>query len=111
MAKPTTKAKKTTGKSKKEMYFPFGKENFIIIGIGIVVLIIGYIFLSQSPLDGTGPMVIAPIFLVLGYCVIIPYGILKKPKSEEPAVEETEAAPVQTSATTASGLSSNIKTS
>lgn len=112
MAKPVTKAKKTAGKSKKEMYFPFGKENFIIIGIGIVVLIIGYFFLSQSPADGTGPMVIAPVLLVLGYCVIIPYGILKKPKSEEKTAEETEAAPVQTAAVSnASNISSNIKTS
>ena len=111
MAKPVTKAKKTAGKQKKEMFFPFGKENFIIIAIGIVVLIIGYFFLSQNPPDGTGPMVIAPILLVLGYCVIIPYGILKKPKSEETATEEPEAVTAQTVSTTPSNISSNIKTS
>ena len=111
MAKPITKAKKATGKQKKEMFFPFGKENFIIIAIGIIDLIIGYFFLSQSPPDGTGPMVIAPILLVLGYCVIIPYGILKKPKSEESVAVETETIPAQTTVSAPSGISSNIKTS
>lgn len=118
MAKVTTKTKKAlakqpSAKQRKEMFFPFGKENFIIIGIGIVDLIIGYIFLAQGPLDGFAPMVIAPILLILGYCVIIPYGILKKPRKEieasgDFAVSSTAAAAAQTPQ--ASSISSNIKT-
>ena len=112
MAKVTTKAKKAPVKQKKEMFFPFGKENFIIIGIGIVDIIIGYIFLAQGPVDGFSPMVIAPILLVLGYCVIIPYGILKKPKAEiEPADDLTMPASQNvTAAQPAPQVSSNIKT-
>lgn len=107
-AKSTLKAKKTQVKQKKEFNFPFEKINFIIIGIGIAVLIIGYICLAQDSVDGFTPTVIAPILLVLGYCVIIPYGILKKPRK----VETTAVTPEQTTSTSApaSTVSSNIKT-
>jgi hypothetical protein len=50
--------------------------NYIIIGIGLLVIIIGYIMLSQNSVDGFIPTVLAPIVLVIGYCVIIPIGIL-----------------------------------
>ncbi|HOV98971.1 MAG TPA: hypothetical protein PK595_05320 [Bacteroidota bacterium] len=59
---------------------PFTKENYIILLIGLVVITLGYIALSQSPWDGTLPLVVAPILLVLGYCVIIPIGIIYRKK-------------------------------
>jgi hypothetical protein len=110
MAKITAKAKKGPFKQKKEMSFPLAKENFIIIGIGILDLIIGYIFLAQDSVDGFAPTVIAPILLVIGYCIIIPYGILKKPKSELENVAETEDNSTS-NVSIASPVSSNIKTS
>lgn len=82
---PKIKSKKTQiGKSKvkKEFSFPLEKENFMIIGVGILLLIIGYFLMSENSVDGFLPTVVAPILLVAGYCVVIPYGILKKPKSE-----------------------------
>jgi hypothetical protein len=39
-------------------------------------IVLGYIALAQEPWDGTMPLVVAPILLVLGYCVLIPIGIL-----------------------------------
>jgi hypothetical protein len=102
-----TKSKKIQSsklsKQKKEFSFPLEKENFTIIGLGIAVLIIGYILMSQNSVDGFLPTIIAPILLVAGYCVIIPYGILKKPKSQ--------AAAVETEITADTTASSNIKTS
>ena len=64
------------------MALPFTKRNYQILGLGLVVIILGYVALSQSPWDGTMPLVVAPILLVLGYCVIIPLGILYREKSE-----------------------------
>jgi flagellar basal body-associated protein FliL len=107
-AKTTPKGKKLQLKQKKEFSFPFEKINYIIIGIGIVVLVIGYFCLAQDSVDGFMPMVVAPILLVLGYCVIIPYGILKKPHKEVAA--ETPETAQSTQASTASQMSSNIKT-
>jgi hypothetical protein len=76
-------AKKVAAKRKTPaMALPFTKRNYQILGLGLVVIILGYVALSQSPWDGTMPLVVAPILLVLGYCVIIPLGILYREKSE-----------------------------
>ena len=43
----------------------------------------GYIALSVPTVEGFLPLTLAPVLLVLGYCVIIPIGILYRPKSKE----------------------------
>jgi hypothetical protein len=65
-------------KAKKDEKLPLAKENFLIVGVGVVVIIIGYLALAKGPIEGFMPLVFAPIMLVLGYCVIIPLGILYK---------------------------------
>lgn len=72
------KAQRKTRRSQKEERLPFGKENFILIGIGLFVILLGYIALAIGPVEGFLPLVVAPVLLVLGYCVIIPVGILFK---------------------------------
>jgi hypothetical protein len=62
---------------------PFKKTNYQIIGMGLLFIILGYIALSQSPWDGFLPLVVAPILLILGYCILIPLGILYRPKEEQ----------------------------
>jgi hypothetical protein len=62
----------------KDDKLPLTKENFYIIGVGLVVILIGYIALANGPVEGFLPLVLAPVLLVLGYCVIIPLGILWK---------------------------------
>ena len=105
---PKSKGKKLqVGKSKgpkREFSFPLEKENFMIIGLGIALLIVGYILMSQNSVDGFMPTVVAPILLVAGYCVVIPYGILKKPKSEMAEVKADVIAEAEVPA-------GNIKTS
>lgn len=103
--KTASKVKKPAGKQKKEITFPFERINYIIIGIGIVVLVLGYILMAEDTVDGFAATVIAPILLVLGYVVIIPYGILKKSGNEKQGTAETtEQIPI------AQAVSSNIKT-
>ncbi|MGD0590051.1 MAG: hypothetical protein ABSA44_04540 [Bacteroidota bacterium] len=55
---------------------PFKKSNYQILGGGLLCIVLGYIALAQEPWNGTMPLVVAPILLVLGYCVLIPIGIL-----------------------------------
>jgi hypothetical protein len=62
----------------KDDKLPLGKENFMIIGLGLVVILVGYLALANGPIEGFLPLVLAPVMLVLGYCVIIPLGILFK---------------------------------
>jgi len=63
---------------------PFGKRNYIWFGIAIFTIIVGYVFL------GSGDITIAPILLVLGYCVLVPIAILLPPekKAKAPATGE-----------------------
>jgi hypothetical protein len=60
---------------------PFTKTNYEILGLGLVFIVLGYFALAQPPWDGTMPLVIAPILLVVGYCVLIPVGILFRKKT------------------------------
>lgn len=103
---PKSKGKKIQSSKfskKKEFSFPLEKENFMIIGLGILLLVIGYVMMSQNSVDGFIPTVVSPIFLVAGYCVVIPYGIMKKPKT---ASTEVKDEPIEAETT-----SSNVKTS
>jgi hypothetical protein len=77
MAKPIRKSEQRR-RTQKDEKLPLAKENFVIIGIGLVVILIGYLALANGPIEGFLPLVLAPILLVLGYCVIIPLGILYK---------------------------------
>lgn len=99
MAKVVKKSKKSQVQEK--LHLSLTTKNFIIIGIGILSIVIGYVFMSQNSVDGFLPTVIAPILLVLGYCVIVPIGILYKDKTKEP--EEEEKIPVSMG-------TSNVKT-
>jgi uncharacterized membrane protein len=55
---------------------PFTKINYKILGAGLLCIVLGYVALAQDPWNGSMPLVVAPILLVLGYCVVIPIGIL-----------------------------------
>ena len=99
------KAKKSGKKSisakvKKSIWeMPFEMKNFKILGIGVLVIIIGYILMStgvtEDPavVDGkwNNPVaiVLAPFLLIIGYCIIIPYGIYKYFKTKHENQEET----------------------
>jgi uncharacterized membrane protein HdeD (DUF308 family) len=69
----------------REPQLPLGRQNFLIIGSGIVVILLGYLVMAEASVEGFLPLVLAPILLVLGYCVIIPVGILyrKSPPREK----------------------------
>jgi hypothetical protein len=85
------------------------KKNYMIIGLGILLIVIGYILMAANSVDGFLPTVVAPILLVAGYCVIIPLGILIKDKN----IEVNEAVDSKTVTTDKSGniaVTSNIKT-
>lgn len=58
---------------------------------GIGTILIGYLFLAQPPVDGFLSLTLAPILLVLGYCVLIPIALLLgEPTSKEARTEEPQ---------------------
>lgn len=74
----------------KEYTFAFGKTNYILLAIGLVILAIGYILLTGGGSDDPNTfnpamfdsrrMYVAPIFIILGLLVEI-FAIMLKPKN------------------------------
>jgi hypothetical protein len=79
----------------KASVLPFTKTNYQIIAVGLVLIVLGYVALSQEPWDGTMALVVAPVLLVLGYCVVIPFGILYRSTSERQANNTSASAEQQ----------------
>ena len=69
--------------------FAFGKENFILIAIAVLLIIIGFVLMSgggakdevsfNPDIYSTRRIVVAPIVTTLGFALVI-VGILKKSK-------------------------------
>jgi hypothetical protein len=51
---------------------PFGKKNRILFASGFFIILLGFFLLSRNSIT------LAPLLLVLGYCVIIPLAIILK---------------------------------
>lgn len=74
--------------------FAFGKENFILIGIAVAVIVIGFVLMSGGgSTDGVSfnpeifsarRIVVAPIVTFIGFGLMI-VGILKNSKSKDAA--------------------------
>jgi uncharacterized membrane protein YqjE len=58
--------------------------NFVIFGIGILTIIIGYIIMALGDTYSFQSLSIAPIILLIGYLVIIPVAILYRKKEPTP---------------------------
>ena len=74
MAKGEKKAVKAENMEKAQKAekkgLPFTRQNYLLMGAGLLAIIVGYISL------GSGSITLAPILLVLGYCVLFPLGII-----------------------------------
>lgn len=69
----------------REGSIPLARANYTIMGVGIAVIIAGYIAMLQDSIEGFLPLVVSPILLVIGYCVLIPLGILYRKSQASPA--------------------------
>ena len=68
----------STKKSKKESPFKiyWTKMNYLLFGLGFIILILGYFLLSTDPWDGFTSLSLAPVVLLIAYIVIFPLAIL-----------------------------------
>ncbi|CAN5208773.1 hypothetical protein BH09BAC5_BH09BAC5_08250 [soil metagenome] len=84
-------AKKEERTTSSTATFAFGKDNYMIILVGVIVLVIGYLLMvgggSDDPKNfnpeifSTRRITVAPITLLLGFGIVL-YGIMKKPKED-----------------------------
>jgi hypothetical protein len=81
------KIQKKSSSPKVEWNFPLRKDNFIILLIGVGTILLGYALMAtgitETPATVDGKwnnffaVYAAPTILIIGYCVIVPYGIIK----------------------------------
>lgn len=61
----------------------FSSSNYRLLGISLILLIIGFVLLGQGPVSNHLSWSVAPIILVVVYCILIPVAILKKDDSKQ----------------------------
>lgn len=68
----------------------FDKKNYILVGVGMLIVIIGFILMSgggsteteyNPDVFSTRRIVVAPIVCLIGFCSIV-YAIIRKPKDK-----------------------------
>jgi len=59
------------------------KKNYLLFGIGVLLIIIGYISMSKGPANSFWSLTLAPIILVIAYLVLIPISIFWREKNTQ----------------------------
>ncbi len=81
--------------------FPLEKKNMIYLAASLAIIILGYILMAtgitdepallESTWNNPLAITVAPILLVIGYCILIPFAILKLFRKEENSPEEQKS--------------------
>lgn len=78
--------KKNVKATAKSLPSPFNiyweKTNYVLFGLGLLLIVLGFYFMGQGNWDSTSSLVVSPILLFLGFVVVIPASILYRKKSE-----------------------------
>ena len=67
-------------KNKKTLQFswPYKRKNYVLFGVGVFVIIVGYLIMYSGEVNSLQSLVISPLLLLAGYLVIIPMALLSK---------------------------------
>ena len=67
-------------KNKKTVMFlwPYKRKNYLLFGVGVFVIIVGYLIMYLGEVNSFQSLVISPLLLLVGYLVIIPLALLCK---------------------------------
>ncbi len=71
----TRGGKRAKSRRAKRTKLPYGRKNYLLMGIGFILAVLGFVFLAA------GDTVFSTIFLTIGYVVLIPIGLYLEPKS------------------------------
>lgn len=83
-----TRVKKKNVKAvKKSLPSPFNiyweKINYLLFGGGLVLVILGFYFMSLGDWNSFSALIISPILLFIGFVIIFPASILYRKKSAD----------------------------
>ena len=78
---------KRKGKQQKATTSPFkdywDKKNYVFLGLGLLIIIFGFIFMSEGPWDNPVSLTLSPIVLLVAYIIIFPLSIFFRKKKEQ----------------------------
>ena len=58
----------------------FGKTNYTLFIIGVLLIMIGYIVMANGTVNSFQSLTLAPILLFLGYIIFIPAALIYRSK-------------------------------
>ena len=57
------------------------KTNYILFGIGLILIILGYILMGKGEVYSFQSLTLAPIMLFIGYIIVIPTSLIYRDKN------------------------------
>ena len=75
-----TNASKDKSNMKFSQSWGFSKLNYLIFAFGLISIFFGYVVMATGEVNSFQSLTLAPIFLFLGYIILIPISLLIKKK-------------------------------
>ena len=69
---------KAKNKQSVKFLWPYKRKNYLLFGVGVFVIIVGYLIMYLGVVNSFQSLVISPLLLLAGYIVIIPLALLYK---------------------------------
>ncbi|MFL3063133.1 MAG: DUF3098 domain-containing protein [Candidatus Neomarinimicrobiota bacterium] len=69
---------KAKNKQSVKFSWPYKRKNYLLFGVGVFVIIVGYLIMYLGEVNSFQSLVISPLLLLAGYLVIIPLALLYK---------------------------------
>ncbi|HEX9251820.1 MAG TPA: hypothetical protein VF870_06230 [Ignavibacteriaceae bacterium] len=87
--------KKNVKTSVKALPSPFNiywaRTNYLLFGLGMLLIIFGFYFMSLGEWDSASSLLVSPILLFIGFVIVMPASILyRKKEVAESEVVKTE---------------------
>ena len=67
---------KAKNKQSVKFSWPYKRKNYLLFGVGVFVIIVGYLIMYLGEVNSFQSLVISPLLLLAGYLVIIPLALL-----------------------------------
>ena len=65
-------------KDKINFQWPYKRKNYVLFGIGVFIIILGYLIMYLGEVNSFQSLTLSPILLLIGYLIIIPYALLHR---------------------------------
>tara|TARA_B100000965_G_scaffold279075_1_gene236910 strand:+ start:2999 stop:3217 length:219 start_codon:yes stop_codon:yes gene_type:complete len=65
-------------KQQINLKWPYKRKNYVLFGIGVFVIILGYLTMYLGEVNSFQSLVVSPLLLLIGYLVLIPYALLHR---------------------------------